>query len=142
MRRFALVCTLIMAAPLARAGDGAADGFGGFAQYAQDWCERGDAEGCRAAARVQQLGADLATAAPLCAAGDYDACLSAQSARREFWTLYGRLPVRTDMLPGPNGEPPARPIWDQPAADEPPVFNPCDALRPECGFFGDPALGR
>lgn len=140
---FAAAACLVFVASVTQARDAvSADRIEEFARYAQHWCARGDAVGCRIAERMEALAVDLATAAPSCAEGVFDACLDAQVARREFWTGYGRLHLQPDMLPGPNGEPPLRPIWDQPAADEPPVFSPCDALRPECGFFGDPALGR
>ncbi|MBW7922698.1 MAG: hypothetical protein H3C51_11430 [Rubellimicrobium sp.] len=137
----------MLAAPQVQAGDNApADGFAAemvwFAQYAQGWCALGDARGCEIAGDAGALAATVAARAPSCAAGDRDACDAAWAARRAFWERYGRQPVEPDMMPGPNGEPPARAIWDQPAPVEPPETAACQAFIPRCGFFGDPALGR
>jgi len=106
-----------------------------FIPYAQYWCGRGDAQGCEIAGTLTIAAGALAGHAARCRAGSADACLEAQSLRRGFWMAYGRLPVQPDMTEGPNGEPPARPLWDQPPS-EGPATRDCQAFTPECGFFG------
>lgn len=106
-----------------------------FIPYAQWWCDSGDATGCEIAQTLAPLPAALAAAAELCLEGDEKSCLEAEGIRRSFWHSYGSLSIQPDMLPGPDGEPPARPYWDQPAPDATTYH--CDAFTPECGYFGD-----
>lgn len=108
-----------------------------FIIYARSWCEAGNERGCTIMQELLPMSATLAESAADCADGDIDACLTARSIRRYFYVTYTRLPLAPDMVTGPDGSPPTRPIWDQP--DPGPWFPAnCSAFLPECGYFGDP----
>lgn len=137
-RRAAVAVLLLALAPPAAGEEARDSGIGQFIDYAAAWCARGDATGCTIADELPPVRAALVDAAARCSRGDQDGCRTAWSIRESFWVRFGRLPVQPDMLPGPDGTPPARPLWDQP--DPGPWFPaPCQALMPECGYFGDPA---
>jgi len=138
LRRTAVALVLVaLALPAAGEDADESSSIAQFIDYAAAWCALGDVTGCAIAEELAPLPAALAEAAALCRQSDQAACMTAWDIRRDYWIGFGRLPVEPDMLPGPDGAPPARPIWDQP--DPGPWFPaPCDAFMPACGYFGDP----
>lgn len=137
-RRAAVALLLVTLAPPAAGEKAGASPIGKFIDYAAAWCALGDETRCTIAGELAPMPDALDDAAERCTRGDEDGCRTAWSIRESFWVHFGRLSVQPDMLPGPDGAPPARPIWEQPDPG-PWTPAPCDAFIPECGYFGDPA---